>query len=317
MQACYERNKQAYVNIDGYPAIAITDTLAIAPNIGRVPKTYLKYDPFINAYIIESKTPLSPVPQNEERALGEGAWLTPIASNGQMDIGKLSGLGSGLGSFDFISVNAPKGTIITGGCCDMYGIGIGNGRFIGNRYLEHIVSYNSVYYGDIGANFQWQDGVVKVVSVDPFSGSGLMLGDVVTHVDKRPVDSLRDVNEAILFAPNRSTLTLKIKRGDISQDLTVDIRPKPVMAMSTLSYLEPLGMHFDSRLVLKRVDVNSKAQSQGLEAGDKLLQIGNISLKTPTDLRSLLPQLERDKIHHMLFERNQFQFFITLELPKR
>jgi len=38
MNACYERNKQAYVQIDGYPAIALTPTLAIAPNIGRAPK---------------------------------------------------------------------------------------------------------------------------------------------------------------------------------------------------------------------------------------------------------------------------------------
>jgi membrane-associated protease RseP (regulator of RpoE activity) len=317
MQACYERNKQAYVSIDGYPAIAITPTLAIAPNIGKAPKTYIKYDPFINAYILSSKTPLSPVPQNEERALEKDSWLTPIQADGKMEIGSLVGLGSSLENYDYISVNAPKGTIVTGGCCDMYGVGMGNGRFIGNRYLEHIVAHESVYYGDIGADFVWKNNIVEVINVDPFFGNGLRIGDQITHIDNNPISSLRELNEAILFAPNGSVVTLSLKRGGKTQNLSINIKPRPIVSMATLSYLEPLGMHFDSKLILRRVDVDSKASSQGLEVGDRLIQIGNVALKTPAQLRAFLPTLQRDKTHHMLFERNQFQFFITLDLPKR
>jgi len=112
------------------------------------------------------------------------------------------------------------------------------------------------------------------------------------------------------------SLNIKIKRSNAVKDLVLEVRPKRVTSIVTLSYLEPLGMYFDSHLVLRRVDADSKAQTQGLEAGDKLLQIGATPLKTPADLRSLLPTLERGIIHHMLFERNKFQFFVTLELPK-
>lgn len=316
MNACYERNKQAYVKIDGYPAIAITSSLAIAPNIGKTPKKYLKYDPFVNAYILSSKTPLLPVPQNEERALEKGAWLTPISANGEMNIGELVGLGSGLGSLDYISTNGPKGTIITGGCCDMYGVGMGGNQFLGNRYLEHIAAYETVYYGDIGASLVWKNEAVIVDEIDPFFASGLKIGDIITHVESQPVKALRDANEAILFAPNGSSLQIKIKRGEGSQDITMRVRPRPLVSISTLSYLEPLGMHFDSNLVLRRVDKGSKAQMQGLSVGDRLMQIGNIALKSPSELRSVLATLERGKTYHMLFDRKQFQFFVTLELPK-
>jgi hypothetical protein len=315
MSACFERNKEAYIQIGGYPAIAITSNRAIAPNIGRAPNSYVKYDPFINAYILSSSTPLSPVPQNEERALDANAWLAPIASNGQMKIGRLIGLGDGLGNFGKLSVDAPKGTIITGGCCDMYGIGIGNDRFIGNRYLEHIVAYDTVYYGDVGASFVWRDGKVLVENIDPFSGSGLRIGDKITHIEGRAVKTLRDVNEAILFAPKGSSLAVKISRANQTRELNLEIKSRPIVAMSTLSYLEPLGMHFDSKLVLQKVDAGSKAHTQGLESGDKLMQIGNVTLDSPSSLRAFLPTLQRGKTHHMLFERRGFQFFITLELP--
>jgi hypothetical protein len=315
MQACYERNKEAYVKIDGYPAIALTSKLAIAPNIGKAPKSYVKYDPFINAYILRSPTPLKPVPQNEERALKKGAWLTPISADKKMKIGQLVSLGSGLGDFDKLSVSAPKGAIITGGCCDMYGIGIG-GRFVGNRYLEHIVAYDTTYYGYIGADFASKNKAIVVKSVDPFFGSNLKISDEITHIQNRAVNSLRELNEAILFAPEKKELKLKIKRAGKSLDIVVKTRPLPLKPLSNRTYLEPLGMHFDSKLVLRRVDLNSKASLQGLEVGDKLLQIGNVALKSPAQLRTLLSTLDRTKQHHMLFERNNFQFFITLELPK-
>ena len=308
MNACFERNKEAYVLIDGYPAIAVSANRAIAPNIGRVPKSYIKYDPFINAYILTCATPLSPVPQNEERALQKNAWLSPIGANGQIEIGQLVTLGSGLGDFDQVNVKAPKGTIIIGGCCDMYGIGIGDKHFIGNRYLEHVVAYDSVYYGDIGASFVWRNGKALVENIDPFGKTSLRIGDQITHINGKAVQNLRELKEAILFAPMGSSLGARISRANQTRELSLNTKSRPIVSMSTLTYLEPLGMHFDSRLILQKVDTGSRAQSQGLVPGDKLMQIGNIALKSPADLRKLLPTLERGKIHHMLFERQGFQF---------
>jgi len=175
MNACFERNKEACVLVDGYPAIAVSANRAIAPNIGRVPKSYIKYDPFMNAYIFSFATLLYPVLQNEERALQKNAWISPIGANGQIEIGQFVALGNGLGDFDKVSVKAPKGTVITGGCCDMYGIGIGDKRFIGNRYLERVVAYDLVYDGDIDATFVWHNGEALVENVDPFSKTSLQM----------------------------------------------------------------------------------------------------------------------------------------------
>ncbi|NLC28399.1 MAG: PDZ domain-containing protein, partial [Campylobacteraceae bacterium] len=255
------------------------------------------------------------VPQNEERALEKGTWLSSVDRDGKTNIGKLESLGKDLGEFDSLSTSSPKGTIITGVCCDMYGLGKGGKSFIGNRYLEHIVAYDFVYYGDIGASFKVSDGKIKIVEIDPFLSTNLRIGDELTHLEKKLIKDIRTLNEAILFAPKDSKINLQVVRGKQSFSLEATVKSRSLTPMATRTYLEPLGMSFDKELRLKNVNNNSKAKSQGLEIGDRLLQIGQASVKTPESLRTLLPTLERGVTHHMLFERSGFQFFVTLVLP--
>ena len=130
------------------------------------------------------------------------------------------------------------------------------------------------------------------------------------------MQNLRELKDAILFAPMGSSLRARVSRANQTRELSLNTKSRPIVSMSALTYLEPLGKHFDSRLILQKADAGSRAQSQGLLSGDKLMQIGNIALKPLADLRKLLSNLERSKIHHMLFEHQGFQFFTTLELPK-
>lgn len=313
--ACYKRNSEAYISVDNNSAIAITSDRAVMFGGRKKPNKYIKYDPFMDLYVIKSSKELSFVPQNEERALKKGAWLASVDKNAKIDIGKLESLGRGLEEFDKLSTFAPKGSIITGVCCDMYGLGKGNKSFIGNRYLEHIVAYDYVYYGDVGARFKLSNSAIEVVEIDPFSATKLHIKDKITHLNKEPINSIRVLNETILFAPKNSLISMQVLRNGKNITIKLPIRSLPIVPKATRTYMESLGMSFDMNLQLKNVAKSSVAKLQGLEPGDKLLQVGQTSVKTPKSLRVLLSSLERGVTHHMLFERNGFQFFIKLTLP--
>ena len=310
-QACYGRNKGAYVSLEGVRALAITPTRAIAYDR---PRNFLKYDPFLNVYVIASSS-LTPIPQNEERALGRGEWLASVDASGAISIGKLDSLGSGLGNFDTFSAVSTKGAVATGVCCDMYGIARGGGSFIGNRYLEHVVAYDEVYYGDVKARFGARDGAVVVTEVHPFFSTPLRKGDRILRADGVAIEQLRTLHETILFAPKGSSLNVEIIRDTQTLRLSLPVTSKPLTPLALETYLEPLGMSFDTGLVLRRVDSNSRAKTQGLEAGDKLLEINRQPVNSPQALRTLLSTLPKNKSHHMLFDRNGFHFFVTLEIP--
>ncbi len=310
-QACYGRNKAAYVTLEGVRALAITPTRAVAHDR---PRNFLKYDPFLNVYVIASSS-LSPIPQNEERALRRGEWLASVDANGAVSIGKLDSLGSGLGSFDTFSATSTRGAAATGVCCDMYGLARGGGSFIGNRYLEHAVAYDEVYYGDVKARFGVRDGAVIVTEVHPFFSTPLRNGDRILRIDGAQVEQLRTVQEAILFAPKGSSVRVEVARGAQTLRLNLPVTPKPLIPIALETYLEPLGMHFDAGLVLRRVEGNLRAKTQGLEVGDRLLEINRQPVASPQALRTLLATLPKNQTHHMLFDRKGFHFFITLEIP--
>ncbi|MBE0495849.1 MAG: PDZ domain-containing protein [Campylobacterales bacterium] len=313
-EACFNRNKPAYVSLEGVRAIAITPTRAIS---FERPRSFVKYDPFLNLYVLRSPTPLSPVPQNEERALKRGEWLASVSAKPEISIGKLSALASGLGQSDTFSANSLTGAIVTGVCCDMYGVAKKGGSFIGNRYLEHVVAYDEVYYGDVGARFAQQDAGIVVVQVDPFYASGLRQGDRIVRVNRARVGTLQAFNETVLFAPKNTTLPVEVMRGTQSVQLSLHVRPKRAISLARETYLEALGLHFDANLALTRVEAGSWASAQGLHVGDTLVQIDRQPLKNPQEIRTLLGTLSKNKPYYMLFDRKGFQFFVTLTISQQ
>lgn len=315
--ACFKKNRSAYIDFEGAPAIAISKEFAIVLGGGKAPKNYVKYDPFLNLYLVKPTKELYFVPQNEERVLKQGSYLFGVNRDGTAKIGKLKELGKTLGDFDKLTFSASKGSIITGVCCDMYGVGVGGDKFIGNRFLEHLLAYKELYYGDIGINFIEKDGRFIVTEVDPFFKIGLYSGDEIVKVGKKEIKSLRELNEEILFWPKGKSMDLQIKRGEKIVNLTVKTRNRPTIPNYRKTYLEPLGMRFDEKLNLIGVTPNSKVSSLGLKNGDKLMQIGKVEVKTPNEVRKIVSTLKPNTTHHLLFERSGFQFFITFEIPSK
>jgi membrane-associated protease RseP (regulator of RpoE activity) len=311
-QACFKRNQEAYVKLGGVNAVAITSNRAVS---FERPERYIKYDSFLNLYVQQSAASLTPVPQNEERALPKGEWLASVSYEPEIAIGKLQGLGDSLTAFDRFTVPSRRGAIVTGVCCDMYGIAAGGERFIGNRYLEHVAAYDEVYYGEVGARFASRPHGVVVAQVNPFMANGLRAGYEIVRANKEEIRDVRTWNEMVLFSSPNSRLEVEIKRGEATLSRTLHVKPKRVISPVRETYLESLGFYVDTNLVLRTPPTGSRAAVQGLEAGDKILEIARQSVASPGEIRSLLPALERGETHHILIDRQGFHFFVTLVIP--
>lgn len=86
-------------------------------------------------------------------------------------------------------------------------------------------NYNTVPRGFVGIEFDDKDGVVvrKVLAGSPADKAGLKAGDKIESVKNRSVDDSKDLTRALAKAGVGTKLTVTVKRGDKSEDLTLEL----------------------------------------------------------------------------------------------
>ncbi len=135
---CYEKNKASFVYFGTLRAVAISEKYAIAYSKEKPTVPFVKHDPLSHLYLFESPTPLHLVKLKSTENLKLGEWLASIGDK-SLYTGTLSHLGNQQGIFEF-GINAPEvNTIITGLCCEMYGLGIGGKHFISSEMINKFV----------------------------------------------------------------------------------------------------------------------------------------------------------------------------------
>ena len=198
--------------------------------------------------------------------------------------------------------------------------------------MKHFVSYDDVYYGDIGVKFLQKEDKFFVGLVDPLGrGKMMMVDDELVSVNGIKPKSLRELNEMVLFAPKGAKLDIIVKRdkqemlfqvpvsGDMkfNQSLDVDapssldipnfnIMPKEAQTMLDDKVLVDYGITVDKNLVVTKVEPKSNAEIFGIKTGDKILGFDKQSVSSREELLEKLGEL---KNFTLLFTRNDFQFF--------
>ena len=320
--ACFEKNKNSIVSVNKHFGVAITKNLIAVPKSEGAPLgEYVKFDPYLQLFLVRSSKELSPVVMadetNEER-IKKSTWVGILNDSNNTVMGHIKSLGQNLGDFDTLSFEYNATGEINTPCCKMIGIAVGADKFIPNRYLKHFVSYDDVYYGDIGVKFLQKEDKFFVGLVDPL-GRGI-----------KP-KSLRELNEMVLFAPKGAKLDIIVKRdkqemlfqvpvsGDVkfNQSLDVDapssldipnfnIMPKEPQTMLDDKILVDYGITVDKNLVVTKVEPKSNAEIFGIKIGDKILGFDKQSVSSREELLEKLGEL---KNFTLLFTRNDFQFF--------
>lgn len=330
--ACFEKNLPAMVNVAGNGGIAITPNLIAVPK-GETPvKNYVKFDPYLGLYLVSSDVKLEPVKMADDNATKKSDWVSVTRDLNATVYGHVKAQAQALGELDVLTFDVNGTGAVLSPCCKLRGIAVGGDKFVPSRYLRHFAAYKDVYYGDVGAVFEEKDGKLYVKSVDPLGrGAALMVGDEILSVNGEKFESLRELNERILFAKKGERLKFEIKRGDevlrfgvaVSDDaakkeqkapmkadkkaVSSDAKPQSIPQSSDAASVQKLyGITFDEKLTVKSVDANSGAAKFGVRVGDKLIQVGQ---KAVSSRKEALGLLAKGGGQNLLFRRNGFDFF--------
>lgn len=311
-RACYNKNKEAFLKIGGVHALAIDKHYAIS---FEKPKNYLRYDPFLKLYLIYCEDELKPVKMEDDRKLDTKDILGSLTKQ-RIAFGKFRSFGTPFDGFDKLFFRDKKGSLITDGCCGMYGVGKGNKNFIPNRYLKRFLENESNFYGDIGASFYTSKDRTFISSLDPYRAKNLCIGDEIVSVNGMRVSSKSHLLELIMFADKNSTLLLHVKRAGKMREIEVKPYLRPKYPYRDSTYLKQTGMVFGKNLTLIKVTKNSFAHKSGLKKGDRLMEINFKKVQTTRDIRRALLRKSSNS-HHLLFTRDDFQFFINIDKKDR
>lgn len=328
--ACFEKNLPAMVNVAGNGGIAITPNLIAVPK-GEIPvKNYVKFDPYLGLYLVASDAKLEPVKMAEDNTTKKSDWVSVTRDLNATVYGHVKAQAQALGELDALTFDVNGTGAVLSPCCKLRGIAVGGDKFVPSRYLRHFAAYKDVYYGDVGAVFEERDGRLYVKGVDPLGrGAALMAGDEILSVNGEKMQSLRELNERILFAAKGERLKFEIKRGEdvvkfsvaVSDEVKKEqkaapktdenitkIAPKSQPAPNTdaSSVRKLYGLTFDEKLRVKSVDGESDAARFGLRVGDKLIQVG---AKVVKNRKEALALIAKNRGQRLLFRRDGFDFF--------
>ena len=268
---CYEKNKASIVYFGKIRAVAISEKYAIAYTKEKPTIPFVKYDPLMHIYLFESSKPLIPVKLKSTTHLKLGEWLASMSEN-SLYTGTLSHLGTKNHLLEFGTNVAEQNTIMTGLCCDMYGLGIGGKSFIGSDFLMKFMESNISASSPIGADL---------------------------NASKTALDNVSQANATPKATPQKTHLP---------ETKTVSEKSK-----ETELFLHTQMLFLTDDLVIKDVKKASWVEKSGLKVGDKLLQVGEQKVETSAQASNALMTLKKMKQKEifLLFERNQFQFFVT------
>ena len=328
--ACFEKNLPAIVNVAGNGGIAITPNLIAVPK-GEIPvKNYVKFDPYLGLYLVASDAKLEPVKMADDNATKKSDWVSVTRELNATVYGHVKAQAQALGELDALTFDVNGTGAVLSPCCKLRGIAVGGDKFVPSRYLRHFAAYKDVYYGDVGAVFEERDGKLYAKGVDPLGrGAALMAGDEILSVNGEKMQSLRELNERILFAKKGERLNFEIKRGEDVVKFSVAVsdevkkeqktapktdenitkaapKPQPAPNTDALSVRKLYGLTFDEKLRVKSVDGESDAARFGLRVGDKLIQVG---AKIVKNRKEALALIAKNRGQRLLFRRDGFDFF--------
>ena len=334
--ACYARNKASVMVYEGTDAFVLSDNLlAVLKTPNQKLNRYVKYDPFLNLYLVRTDFSLFPPVTYDEQNLTRNDWVGIIDPQ-QPYIGHLKYLAQNINERDQLDFRTKVGQLDTT-CCSMLGIALGDGSFIGNRYLKHFAKYNDVYWGDIGVDFVMRDNKIYVESVR--NNGKFLINDEIVSVDGVSAKDLRKLNETILFSDRGATLYFVVLRDNRDLNISTNVFAKDLSRFNLpvatpapkkvvkAAYTNTLGLTINKNLIITRVAPDSKAANAGFKVGDKIIRINNEVIKNVAHAQRIFVRDDFFRVlvsraarrlpvnkqeHWLLRENEQFQFFIRL-----
>ena len=318
---CYEKNRQSVVYFGKTRAIAISEKQAVAYSKEKPSVPYARYDYLSNLYLFDSPKPLIPIKLKATSELKMGEWLESMTDNSLIAV-NASKIGKSANEFFEFGGSGEVNSIVGGLCCDMYGLGIGDKFFIGSEAIEQFINGQTASYAELGARFTEGNESVVVDFIDPnFKDSKLKVGDRITMLNGKKVNNLAEFSEVLKALKDAPKVSAKIQRNDAwIEENILGASPKKVVPKKVTklpepkkeSYLHNKGFKFDNDLNIIDIARGSFAEQSGLKVGDRLMQIDGTAVEKISTAEALLAK-SRTRESSLLFDRNDFQFFVTMK----
>ncbi|PKU26580.1 DegQ family serine endoprotease [Telmatospirillum siberiense] len=183
------------------------------------------------------------------------------------------------------------------------------------------------------------DGVIvsDVLADSPALHAGLKQGDVITGYDGKPIKTPRDLALAVADTASGKSVPMSVWRDGREQ--TVDVRVGTQAKEQTASNdaedgsgplgmaLEPLSKEARSELglgssvkgvVVAQVEPGSRADDSGIQPGDVIVRIGDVSVTSPNQAAGKIHEAEAAKKEAvpLLVTRNGTTYYIALQLTQ-
>jgi len=153
--------------------------------------------------------------------------------------------------------------------------------------------------------------VSEVTTPGPAAEAGLKSGDAILTVNGQKVADSRDLARQIAGFTPGSRVDVRILRGQKEQNISVKLGTFPSAAQLAkaepaakedpkTTELDQLGLTLapgtgpnkDSVLITD-VDGNSNAAQKGLKSGDVILEVGNVTVKTPDEVANAIKEVSK------------------------
>jgi serine protease Do len=332
--------------------------------VGRDPNTDL-------ALIkISCKKPLPYARLGDSDKLNVGEWVVAIGSPFGLEqtvtAGIISAKGRVIGSGpydDFLQTDASINPGNSGGPLlnmngDVVGINtaiIASGQGIGfaipinlaKGIIHQLKRHGEVVRGWLGVQIQdLTDGlrdylnakdqkgalVLGVMKGDPADKAGIRAKDIITEVNGKPIESVRDLTRIIADIPVGNIAVIKALRDGKPETFKVKISKrtdqKASLDQSTEAPNEDLGIRVTEitpemaqrynlpekqGVIVTDVSPDSKADDAGLQAGDVILEINRHSIKTQEDFEEAIAKADKGID---LYIRRQRTGFMVIKIEK-
>jgi len=318
---CYDKNRQSVVYFGKTRAVAISEKQAVAYSKEKPSVPYVRYDAYSNLYLFDSPKPLVPVKLKSTSELKMGEWLVSMTDNSLVAVNASKIGRSGNELFEFGGVGEVN-SLVGGLCCEMYGLGIGDKFFIGSEELDRFIKGQSASFPELGVRVIDGNESVIVDFVDPnFKDAKLKAGDKITLLNGKKVSNITEFADALKTFKDLTKVSAQIQRDNAWIEENI-LAPKPVVkkvepkkvplpAKKKESYLQTKGFKFDTDLRIKEIARGSFAEKSGLKVGDRLMQVDQLPVERMAEADSYLDK-NRNREMSLLFDRDDFQFFVTL-----
>jgi membrane-associated protease RseP (regulator of RpoE activity) len=201
------------------------------------------------------------------------------------------------------------------GCCVTAGLTIGGDRYIDYQYLEHFAYDESRYLGDIGIRLIEKKGRIYVSRTNPFFVNNPFLeGDELIAIDGEKIKSLESLWKNILFSPQDRVMRVTVKRDGKRMDLNVVVGIRRGGGFLSDTFMENLGVWFDSNLTVTNVRPHTPFYKLGLRGGYKLQSINGKIMSSNDDVQKYFSKMKPQMAEKFVFVFKNKNRKITLQL---